>query len=93
MSALKPKILVCFYSTYGTLYKLSQEIARGAKSAGAEVTIKRFEEVLSQDILTKMKAVEPAKLWIEVASVKPEELRSYDGFLFGTPTRFGMMAC
>ena len=47
MSALKPKILVCFYSTYGTLYKLSQEIARGAKSAGAEVTIKRFEEVLS----------------------------------------------
>ena len=48
-----------FYSTYGHIYKLAQAIADGAGSVeGVTVRLARFPETLSDEVLTKMGALE-----------------------------------
>jgi hypothetical protein len=48
-----------FYSTYGHIYKLAQAVAEGASSVeGVTVRLARFPETLSDEILTKMHALE-----------------------------------
>ena len=36
-----PKILVLYYSSYGHLAKMADAVAEGARSAGAEVDVRR----------------------------------------------------
>lgn len=87
------KILVLFYSTYGHIYELAKSVAEGARGiSGAEVTIKRVPETLSGEILSIMGAAEAQKAFGDVPIARPEELADYDAIIFGTPTRFGMMA-
>ena len=88
----KAKILVLFYSTYGHVYQLAKAAAEGAQSAGAEVSLKRVEETLSDDILGKLNALEARKSWAHIPIVDRDELPNYDAFLIGTPTRFGNMS-
>ena len=38
------KVLVLYYSTYGHIETMANAIAEGAKSAGAEVDIKRVRD-------------------------------------------------
>lgn len=45
-------------------------------------------ETLSEEVLAKMSA--PPKS--DVPAITPQELAEADGFVFGFPTRFGMMA-
>jgi NAD(P)H dehydrogenase (quinone) len=48
-----------FYSTYSHIYKLAQAIAEGAGSVeGVTVKLARFPETLSDEVLTKMHALE-----------------------------------
>jgi NAD(P)H dehydrogenase (quinone) len=48
-----------FYSTYGHIYKLAQAVAEGAGSVeGVTVKVARFPETLSDEVLTKMHALE-----------------------------------
>jgi NAD(P)H dehydrogenase (quinone) len=87
------KVLVLFYSTYGHIFQLAQAIAEGAKEVeGAQVDIKRVPETLSQEILEKMHAVEAQKAFAHIPVASPQDLADYDVILFGTPTRYGMMA-
>ncbi|KAF5744517.1 Quinone reductase family protein isoform 1 [Tripterygium wilfordii] len=51
--------------------------------------MEKVPETLSSVILQKMKA--PPKA-IDVAEIQPERLLEADGFLFGIPSRFGVMA-
>ena len=68
---------------------MAQAVAKGVNSVeGCEAILLQVEETLSPEILAKMHA--PAKP--DIPTVKISDLPSYDGFLFGTPTRFGMMA-
>ena len=82
------KILVLYYSTYGHIETMAGAIAEGARSVGAEVTIKRVPELVPDEIARKAgyKLDQPAP----VASVS--ELPEYDAIIFGTPTRYGNMA-
>jgi NADPH-dependent FMN reductase len=83
------KIAVIYYSTYGHIYKMAQSIAKGINSVdGCEAVLLQVQETLSPEILAKMHA--PPKPDVPVVNVA--ELPSYDGFMFGMPTRFGMMA-
>ncbi|KAG0447789.1 hypothetical protein HPP92_028153 [Vanilla planifolia] len=78
-----------YYSTYGHVEKLAHEISRGASSVeGVEVKLWQVPETLSEEILGKMGA--PPKS--DVPIISANELAEADGFLFGFPTRFGMMA-
>lgn len=48
----------------------------------------KVPETLSDVVLQKMKAPSKAN---DVAEIRPEQLVDADGFIFGFPSRFGMM--
>lgn len=86
------KVLIVFYSMYGHIYKMAQAIAEGAKEVpGAEVTLRRVPETLSDEVLGKMGALEAQKSMANIPVCKVDELAGADAIIFGTPTRFGNM--
>ena len=86
------KVLVVYYSMYGHIHRLAEAIAEGAKEVkGAVVEMRRVPETLSTEILKKMGAIEPQKLFAHVPVCTVDELASADAIIFGTPTRFGNM--
>jgi len=87
------KILILFYSTYGHIWQMAKAVADGAKSIdNVQVELKRVPETLSDDILKMMGALEAQKAFADVPIATVQELADYDAIIFGTPTRFGMMA-
>src|SRR3954464_2543945 len=83
-----PHVLVLYYSSYGHIETMAGAIAEGARSAGANVVIKRVPDLVPDDVAQRsgMKNAQAAPF----ASV--DELADYDAIIFGTPTRFGNMA-
>ncbi|MCB1834102.1 MAG: flavodoxin domain-containing protein, partial [Geminicoccaceae bacterium] len=45
-----PKVLVLYYSSYGHIETMARAVAEGARSAGAEVDVKRVPETVPEDI-------------------------------------------
>ncbi|CAH1444473.1 unnamed protein product [Lactuca virosa] len=83
------KLYIVYYSTYGHVEKLAEEIKKGAASVeGVEPKLCQVPETLNAEALGKMSA--PPKS--EIPIITPKELPEADGFIFGFPTRFGMMA-
>lgn len=82
------KILVLYYSSWGHIEQMAQAAADGAASTGATVTIKRVPELVPEDVAR----ASYYKLDQQADIADPAELSDYDGFIFATPTRFGMMA-
>ncbi len=82
------KVLVLYYSSYGHIETMAQAVAEGARTAGAQVDIKRVPELVPDDIArsSHFKVDQAAP----VAGVA--DLANYDAIVFGTPTRFGNMA-
>jgi NAD(P)H dehydrogenase (quinone) len=82
------KVLVLYYSSYGHIERMAQAEAQGARSAGADVHIKRVPELVPRKVALaasyKLEQVAP------VAQI--DDLVDYDAVIFGTPTRFGNMA-
>lgn len=82
------KVLVLYYSTYGHVETMANAIAEGARSAGAEVDIKRVPETVPEEIARgahfKLDQAAP------VATVA--DLENYDAIIVGTGTRFGRMS-
>ena len=44
------KVLVLYYSAYGHIETMAYAVAEGAKSAGAEVTVKRVPELVPEAV-------------------------------------------
>lgn len=85
-----PRILVLYYSMYGHVKKLADQIAEGVRQEGCEVVVYQAPETLSEDVLKLLKA--PPKPSDPVFTFdKHSVLAEADGVLFGFPTRFGMM--
>ncbi|XP_017983015.1 PREDICTED: probable NAD(P)H dehydrogenase (quinone) FQR1-like 3 isoform X1 [Theobroma cacao] len=95
------KLYIVYYSLYGHVETMAREVQRGANAVqGVEATlwqvvllrlgcIQQVPETLSSVILQKMKAPGKAN---DVPEIRPEQLIDADGFLFGFPSRFGVMA-
>lgn len=81
------KVLVLYYSSYGHIETMAQSVAEGARSAGADVSIKRVPELVPEAVAKsshfKLDQAAP------VATVN--ELADYDAIIVGVPTRFGNM--
>lgn len=79
------KVLVLYYSSYGHIETMAEAMAKGARSAGAEVDVKRVPETVPEDIAKNagFKLDQPAP----VATV--DELENYDAIIIGTGTRYG----
>lgn len=81
------KVLVLYYSSWGHMEAMANAAAEGARSAGAEVTVKRVPELVPAEVA---KAAH-YKLDQAAPIAEPGELVDYDAVIFGVPTRFGNM--
>jgi NAD(P)H dehydrogenase (quinone) len=83
------KVLVLYYSSYGHIEKMADAVAEGARSAGAEVDIRRVPETAPQAVVEaahfKTDTTHPL-----IESV--DKLADYDAIVIGAPTRFGRMS-
>ncbi|MDP3198052.1 NAD(P)H:quinone oxidoreductase [Tabrizicola sp.] len=82
------RILVLYYSSYGHVLILADAVAEGARTGpGAAVDLRRIPETVPADIRKSAGFVED-----DAPAASPANLADYYGILFGTPTRFGLMA-
>ena len=83
-----PKVLVLYYSSYGHIEQMADAVAEGARSAGAEVDIRRVAETAPAEVIAaahfKTDTAHP-----EMSN--PQDLTAYDAIIVGAPTRFGRM--
>lgn len=81
------KVLVLYYSTWGHIETMAGAVAEGARSAGAEVTVKRVPELVPDEV------AKAAYYKLDQAApiANPMELADYDAIIIGTPTRYGNM--
>lgn len=87
------KVLVLFYSAYGHIWEMAKSVAEGVESIdGMEADIKKVPETLPPELLDKLGISQAQKAWEHISEVQTQELADYDAIIFGTPTRFGMMA-
>ncbi|PDT29982.1 NAD(P)H:quinone oxidoreductase [Rhizobium sp. L9] len=82
------KVLVLYYSAYGHIETMAYAVAEGARSAGADVTVKRVPELVPEEVAKashyKIDQAAP------IATV--DELTDYDAIIVGAGTRFGTVA-
>lgn len=82
------KILILYYSSYGHLAQMAEALAEGVRTAGGEAHIRRVPETVPKEVATGA-GFRPDERH-PVATVA--ELTDYDGFIVGSPTRFGRMS-
>jgi len=91
----KPLIAIIYHSVYNHIRTLTDSLEAGVKAAGCDVKVYQVQEILSKEVLKKMYGVDQ-DLYAEkhpiITHEKLIELANVDGFLFGFPTRFGMMS-
>jgi len=86
------KVLIVYYSMYGHVHRMAEAVAEGAKMfKGADVSMYRVPETLTEEVLGKMGALEAQKGLAHVPICTVNELATADAIIFGTPTRFGNM--
>ncbi len=86
-------IAIIYYSSTGNTYEVAKAIEAGASEAGAEVRLRKVRELAGPEAI----ASKPA--WgahIDATRDVPEatlaDLEWADGYVFGSPTRFGLPA-
>jgi len=83
------KVLVLYYSSYGHMEQMADAIAEGARSAGAEVDIRRVPETAPFEV------AQAAGFKLDLSHPVIEgvdKLADYDAIVVGSPTRFGRMS-
>lgn len=82
------KVLVLYYSAYGHVEQMAGAVAEGARSAGAEVDIKRVPDLVPEE--------RARAHGFKVDQAAPEaavgDLADYDAIVVGTGTRFGRIS-
>jgi len=87
------RLAIVYYSSTGNTYRIAREIASGAEERGAEVRLRRVAE-LAPDA-----AIDANPAWRQhldetrdIPVAGHADLEWADGFVFGSPTRFGLPA-
>ncbi|WP_100447783.1 NAD(P)H:quinone oxidoreductase [Glycomyces xiaoerkulensis] len=84
------KLSVVFYSATGNVTKLARHIATSAEKAGAEVRLRRAEELAPQEAIDSNPAWgENLKDIAEVPVATPDDMLWADAVMMGSPTRYG----
>jgi NAD(P)H dehydrogenase (quinone) len=87
---MSARIAVIYYSATGNVRMLAEAVQEGAAQAGAEVRLRRVQELAPPDAIAENPAWEmhvEREAGVMVATL--EDLRWADAYIFGTPTRFG----
>lgn len=89
----KTRVQVLFYSMYGHVYRMAEAVAEGARQTpDTEVTLWQVPETMPEETLVQSGAKAARAAFAHLPVATPEQLADADAILFGTPTRFGMMA-
>jgi NAD(P)H dehydrogenase (quinone) len=88
------KILVAYYSLYGHMFEMANAVAEGAREvSGTDVRLRRMQEFDAVEKVIEgndyMRQVRERQSHVPVCTL--DDLREADGFMFGSPTRFGNM--
>jgi NAD(P)H dehydrogenase (quinone) len=89
-----PKILIPFYSRTGTVQRLAEAVAEGARAEAAEVRLRRARELVSPEIVASVPGWKEAADAMNTRYEAPtaDDALWADAIVFGTPTRFGSVA-
>jgi NAD(P)H dehydrogenase (quinone) len=91
--SIAPKVAVVYYSSTGTVHQLAENVARGAREAGAEVRLLRVPELAPAEAIAANPAwgahVAAAQ---DVPVATADDILWADAVIFGSPTRFGNVA-
>lgn len=88
------QVLVVYYSLYGHVLQMAQSVLAGVKEvAGVEAVLRRvreFEDV-ERDMPQHKHALEVWNRQKDIPVCTLEDLKAAEGYVFGTPTRYGNM--
>ncbi|KAI8089436.1 NAD(P)H:quinone oxidoreductase, type IV [Halteromyces radiatus] len=87
MTGPKGNVFIVLYTVYHHVYKLAVEVEKGLLASGVKTQMFQVQETLPSSILTKINAAPK----LDLPVIQPEQLTEADGYLFGFPTRFGMV--
>lgn len=87
------KIAIIYYSSTGNTYQLAQAFEEGARYAGAEVRLRKVRELAPDEAVAMNEGwKQHVQATAHVPEATIEDLDWADGFIFGTPTRYGVMS-
>ncbi len=86
-------VAIVYYSATGNVYEMAQAVETGAQSAGAETRLRKVRELAPEEAIASQQG------WVDhraetqhIQEATLDDLEWADGFLFGTPTRYGNAA-
>lgn len=88
------KVLVVYYSTYGHIYRMAQDVVKGAESVPeVEVRLRRIPELeeARKALSAQPFYVQAQEAQAQVPLATQDDLRWADGIVWGMATRFGNM--
>ncbi|APU12969.1 MULTISPECIES: NAD(P)H:quinone oxidoreductase [Actinoalloteichus] len=94
MSGPEPtKVAVIYYSATGSVYTLARSVVEGAEQAGAEVRLRRVQELAPPEAVASNPTWQAhAKATQDIPEAVADDVLWADAVIFGTPTRYGNVA-
>ena len=89
----KVKLAVIYYSTYGTNHRMAELAAEAARTAGAEVRLRKVRETVPESVVAGQDAWRAqAEKTAHVTEATPADMEWANAYLFSAPTRYGVSA-
>lgn len=86
-------VQVIFYSMYGHVWQMAEAVAAGAgEMPDTKVSLWQVPELMPEAALEASGAKDARARFAHIPVAQPAQLEEADVILFGTPTRYGMMA-
>ncbi|MCI4061514.1 NAD(P)H:quinone oxidoreductase [Micromonospora sp. R77] len=87
------KVAVIYYSATGITYQMAQAVCEAAGEAGAEVRLRKVRELAPEEAIRSNSGWHAHRLETQdVMEVELDDLTWADVVIFGSPTRYGMIA-
>jgi NAD(P)H dehydrogenase (quinone) len=86
-------VTIVYYSSTGHTWQIARAVEEGARAAGAETRLRKVRELADVEAIAAKPAwKEHLEATRDVADATLDDMEWADGFVFGTPTRFGLPA-
>ena len=83
------RLLILFYTTYGTNHAMAECAAEAAREAGANVRLRRVRETAPEKVIEKEKAWKAQlERMQDIPEAGPEDMEWASAYLVSAPTRF-----
>lgn len=91
---MSTRLLLAFYSRNGSTEALAKAFAEGAQSAGAGCRLRRARDIVGPEVMAHVPGWQENAARMDAAyeAPSPADVEWADAVVFGSPTRFGMVA-